>query len=70
MGKGITDVKFTDISTQIQATCAISTKTTEEPHKIYGKRTSKLSLRGEQKVSKLSEFWPYKTFTGTAKYKI
>lgn len=53
MGKDITNVKFIDIPTQIQAIFAISAKTTEEPYKIFGKRTSKLRLHGEQKMSKL-----------------
>lgn len=53
MEKDLINVQFTGVSTKGQATFAISTKSTEEPNKIWGKRTSKLLLHGEPKRCKL-----------------
>lgn len=45
----MTNVKFTSIITQIQATFVTSTNPVEEPNKIHDERTSKLLLHGDQK---------------------
>lgn len=45
----MTNVKFTSIITQIQATFVTGTKPVEEPNKIRDERTSKLLLYSDQK---------------------
>ena len=57
MEKDITDVKFKDVSAQIQATLAINIKPTESHIKYLAKEHPDYSSHGEQRRNKLSKFW-------------